>query len=237
MTARAVPSVLVGPGAFLFPEGGLWALVPARYNLRMASKARDRILQAAVEQFAAHGFDGVSAHDIAVAAVVHDATLFRIFGSKETLFAATFDAVVLQAVNPIPRHRALLDPNWKHALLRYAHVVRDAWDDAGARVLLYGCIERGLYPRYVELVRPAVSAMRQRLEMLMADGLVKRTDPYYLAESILTLAMSLYVFQRIHRDERQPAGLDPNPDRDTVFSMFVSGLDITGNASSNSHSG
>jgi len=50
-----------------------------------------QILEAAKDLFAEKGYNGVSTKRIAQVAKVNEVTLFRIFGSKEKLFAATFE--------------------------------------------------------------------------------------------------------------------------------------------------
>jgi len=46
------------------------------------------VLEAAESVFAAHGFDGVTVEEIAAKAEVAIATLYKLFGSKEAIFAA-----------------------------------------------------------------------------------------------------------------------------------------------------
>ena len=51
----------------------------------MTHPTREQILQAAARLYADHGFRGTTTRAIAEAAGVNEVTLFRIFGSKETL--------------------------------------------------------------------------------------------------------------------------------------------------------
>src|SRR3569833_2338792 len=51
-----------------------------------------RIIEAAVQLFAQHGFKGTSTRDIAHLASVNEATLFRHFGRKADLFWAAADS-------------------------------------------------------------------------------------------------------------------------------------------------
>ena len=61
---------------------------------------RDRILDAAKKVYAQHGFRGATTRLIAIEAGVNEVTLFRIFGSKATLFEALMQGHVAQS--PIP---------------------------------------------------------------------------------------------------------------------------------------
>ncbi|GAB6899108.1 hypothetical protein JCM9957A_21980 [Kineosporia succinea] len=70
--------------AFPYTRG----LTSGRLVERKQQQARQRIVRAAAELFAAHGFDGVSVSDIAERAEVGRTTFFRHFGDKqEVVFA------------------------------------------------------------------------------------------------------------------------------------------------------
>lgn len=53
--------------------------------------ARERILSAALEEFATHGYEAASTNAIAARAHVAKGLVFHHFGSKESLFEALFD--------------------------------------------------------------------------------------------------------------------------------------------------
>lgn len=73
---------------------------------RKQKAARERIVRAAAELFAEHGFDGVSVADIADRAEVGRTTFFRHFGDKqEVVFAreqALLDMLTVENVGPAP---------------------------------------------------------------------------------------------------------------------------------------
>jgi AcrR family transcriptional regulator len=54
-----------------------------------AAERRDDVLDAALVEFAAHGFEGASTEDIARAAGISQPYLFRLFGTKKELFKAS----------------------------------------------------------------------------------------------------------------------------------------------------
>src|SRR5262245_16380601 len=54
-----------------------------------AEERRHTVLDAATEEFAARGYHGASTEDIARAAGISQPYLFRLFGSKKELYAAT----------------------------------------------------------------------------------------------------------------------------------------------------
>src|SRR5215470_7195968 len=54
-----------------------------------AAARRDEVLDAAMIEFAEHGFEGASTEDIARRAGISQPYLFRLFGTKKELFKAT----------------------------------------------------------------------------------------------------------------------------------------------------
>jgi AcrR family transcriptional regulator len=65
--------------------------VPTRALSRQAAR-RQRVVQVAMEQFAAHGYEDSKAETIAAAACVSKGALFGYFGSKAGLFLAAYKA-------------------------------------------------------------------------------------------------------------------------------------------------
>jgi AcrR family transcriptional regulator len=57
---------------------------------------QERILRAATDLFAEVGYSGASTRDIARAAAVNDATVYRHFSSKKELFAAVLEAELMK---------------------------------------------------------------------------------------------------------------------------------------------
>jgi AcrR family transcriptional regulator len=70
-----------------WPEGSM--LVP---RSQQKSVTEVRILEAAVQLFAHHGFSGTSTREIAQLADVNETTLFRYYGTKKDLFWAALEA-------------------------------------------------------------------------------------------------------------------------------------------------
>src|SRR5215210_172571 len=58
---------------------------------KSAEERRAQILQAALAEFAAHGFEGGSTEAIARAVGISQPYVFRLFGTKKELFMATIE--------------------------------------------------------------------------------------------------------------------------------------------------
>lgn len=69
---------------------------------RDAAASRERILDAAIEEFAAHGIAGARVDRIAAAADLNKALLYSYVGSKTELFDAAFHRAVGRLVDEVP---------------------------------------------------------------------------------------------------------------------------------------
>lgn len=155
---------------------------------------RDRILDAALQTFASHGFGGATTKDISRRAKVNEVTLFRLFKSKKALFTA----VVTERSPIAPIQRAVaLEPTTSvdemiqgnvRIVLRtlrdnkelYLVMMSDAWRQSKTRNQAYeATVKRGL---------GLVSDMMSRL---MDAGKLRRTDPE-IAARILMGAVQFY---------------------------------------------
>lgn len=67
----------------------------------MAQDAREKLLAAAYELFGAKGYAGVGTRAIAEAAGVNEVTLFRIFGTKHSLWQEIFDRYVVRPTDEV----------------------------------------------------------------------------------------------------------------------------------------
>jgi AcrR family transcriptional regulator len=69
---------------------------------RDAEATKERILDAAAAEFAAHGIAGARVDRIAAAARANKSLIYAYFGSKDKLFDAVFDRMVVQTVDEMP---------------------------------------------------------------------------------------------------------------------------------------
>jgi AcrR family transcriptional regulator len=65
---------------------------PEHHGRMSRDERREQILQTAFDMFSRHGFAGTTTRDIAQAAGVSEATLFKHFATKEELYGAIIDA-------------------------------------------------------------------------------------------------------------------------------------------------
>lgn len=71
-------------------------------KVRDSAATRQRILESAIREFSAHGMAGARVDRVAEAADCNKAMIYRYFGSKDGLFDAVFDAIVVATVDAVP---------------------------------------------------------------------------------------------------------------------------------------
>ena len=92
-------------------------------------ETRERILSAAIVEFAEAGYDAATIRAIAARADVDAALVHHYFGAKADLFAATIDA----PIRPDVAIRTLLDGPVGTLGERIARYVLESWEDADVR--------------------------------------------------------------------------------------------------------
>ena len=85
--------------------------MPEKPLTRRGAATRDRILQAATAEFAAHGIAGARVERIVAAARTNKAQLYSYFGSKDGLFDAIFRASLARILEVVPIDSSDL-PDW-----------------------------------------------------------------------------------------------------------------------------
>lgn len=158
-------------------------MVAAR-KLSTADARRSTLLSAAIQAFAARGYYGTSTVEVAKAAGISQAYLFRLYPDKETLFAAVLDHVAERMRESLADGAAKSkgsDPESVLAAMRagYAQLVgnRDL-----QRVLMHAnCAAtepkireavRACYAKQIEYVRSVSGASPQQIRTFMATGLL-----------------------------------------------------------------
>jgi TetR/AcrR family transcriptional regulator len=187
------------------PRSGI-PVVPAVKPRMHGKDRRAQLLEVAVEVFARQGFGGTKTKDIAAAAGVSEAILFRHFASKEDLYHAILDAKE-------DKHGA---PEFLEALRTFA----DRRDDAGLfqcvasvvvtsfredpafhRLMVYASLEghllAGLFHERFGV--PISDYLRRYMALRQKEGAFRKGDPQiavmFVLGSIVHFAMVRHVFQ------------------------------------------
>jgi TetR/AcrR family transcriptional regulator len=167
---------------------------------------RHQLLEVAVEVFARQGFGGTKTKDIAAAAGVSEAILFRHFASKEDLYHAILDAKEDKHGAPefLEMLRAYADRRDDAGLFHCvgSAIVRSFREDpAFHRLLLYASLEghllAGLFHERFGL--PIADYLRRYMALRQKEGAFRKGDPQiavmFVMGSIVHFAMVRHVFR------------------------------------------
>ena len=167
---------------------------------------RQQLLDVAVDVFARQGFGGTKTKDIAAAAGVSEAIVFRHFLSKEDLYHAILDAKEDKQGAPefVAVLRTFADRRDDAGLFQYvgAAIMRSFHDDpAFHRLMLYASLEghllAGLFRERFGL--PIFDFLRRYVILRQKEGVFRAGDPQiaamFLTGSVMHFAMVRHVFQ------------------------------------------
>lgn len=145
--------------------------------LSTAEQRRDEVIMAATHAFAERGYWGANTTEIAAAAGISQAYLYRLFANKEALFVAVLDAVKHRIREGIDRVLSDGDhPVDVDALLSPA--AEGVVDDRASVMVLLHATAAAVVPLIGEAVR---ACYREQAEYLIARGVRPTEVRAYLA--------------------------------------------------------
>jgi AcrR family transcriptional regulator len=148
--------------------------------VRDAQQTRQRLLDAAAEEFAAFGIAGARVDRIAEKAGCNKALLYHHFVSKDGLFDAVFDAMCVATVSATP-----IDPS---DLPEYAARLFDSFEahPERARLATWYRLEHGAEP--IDAVLASMKDKSAKIEQAQRAGML---PDRYEAIELLTLILNL----------------------------------------------
>ena len=184
----------------------------SRRGRRRKEERPQEILEAAFEEFAAHGYAAARLEDVAKRGGIAKGTIYLYFKHKEGLFRA----VVRSLIQPVFEKLASFVeefPGSAEELLcellarHYAHVVSNEKARAILRLLI---AESGKFPQlsdifYREIIDPGVSALRQVLAKGEASGEFRKSKirnfpQIVIAPGVLAILWRLILGERYQLD-------------------------------------
>jgi len=200
MEARPLHAVPAKPSAA--PAQAPSSRIP---SARMPSEDRRRqLLRVAVESFARNGFSGTKTKDIAAAAGVSEAILFRHFASKEDLYHAILDEkeATLGADRWFTELNGLAERRDDRGVFQHLgrQIVRSFRDDAAFhRLLLYASLEGHLLADlfHERFGLPTGDFLARYIAQRQQEGAFRACDPgsavMFAIGSIVHYAMARHV--------------------------------------------
>ena len=167
-----------------------------------ASDRKKQLLEIAMNLFSQQGFDGTSTREIADAAGINEALIFRHFRTKEDLFWAVLsEHVERQGRNRRIRKLVQSKANFHEVLVAIAQILLDRTEDDAAvtRLLFYSALRnRELSARFFQAYG------QEKLQMLagcirlgIRAGHLRMVNPVVAARSFLGMIVYHYLVEEI----------------------------------------
>lgn len=165
---------------------------------------RQRLVRAAVELFSERGFGGVATKQIADAAGVNEALLFRDFGTKQGLYTAILDSKTEDphAAELRAELQSLAERKDDEGLIRFLFseiLAGYRSDPQYKRMLLYAALERHEISRLFNETRgmPMFTFLVRYVEQRQKDGVFAAGDPRAIAFSMFGLPVYYAMVRRL----------------------------------------
>lgn len=166
-----------------------------------AQARRQQIMAAATRLFSRQGFDGTTTRQIASAAGVNEAIIFRHFSSKEQLYWAVVSEQIQQS-RPARRERALCsgrDPRKELSLFAQTLLDTGEQDAALTRLLLFsalrdGELSEGLFRNYTA---EALDVISTYIRQGMHQGWLRKIDPEVGARAFMGMVIYHSLIQEL----------------------------------------
>jgi AcrR family transcriptional regulator len=176
---------------------------------------RERLIEASIDVFSHHGFDGTSLSAIAKEAGVAQPTLNYHFGTKRELYQDVIrhcgsQWVAAIAVGDDLRDLSQLD-SLRVVLRRLGQVI------VGQEVVTRLMLQASMHPKFEgeveEALRPGVMALTALLEDLMTAGILRGVPPYVFISMFVDVLITTVGVERVKSplygaDFSDPAVLD-----------------------------
>lgn len=198
----------------------------------LTERSRDRILAAALEEFANRGFDGTTTAEIARRAGVTQPLVHYHFESKDVLWKAAVGAAfagIFDVFDGVTSELTDLAPvdQMKVLVRRYVHFSA-TYPECG-RIIFFEGVQGG--PRLDWLIEHQLAGqfewLRTILEQAIEDGTVKPLPVEHVLTSLGAAGAYLFVVRAAMRDMHGIDVADPavvEAHADTVVEMFFHGI-------------
>ncbi|MBU6234460.1 MAG: TetR/AcrR family transcriptional regulator [Alphaproteobacteria bacterium] len=170
------------------------------YQAARAAASREKIIAASLRMFVEHGFDNASLIDIAKAAGVSTATLFKHFPKKDDMLAAAIDTLAsLEDDASIPQGEKFTPSALKTIALQYA---RRLDNPMMLGLIRLGILESGRQPHIGPIVsdawrKPFLARLNQLLDQGINDTILRIPDRTVAVRQFLGLITDAILWPRL----------------------------------------
>ena len=203
--------------------------VPAPRKRIPQEERRTQIIDAAIALFANKGFKGTTTREIACAAGISEAIIFRHFATKEDLYDAIIAHTLEKRFRAWEQEEGLLQlPSDLEAALKiYAHayIRRNREDPTFIRLMLYSALEDHKFrERFLEVYRsPYLTTISKTLDEGISRGDYRPVNPRLTIRAFFW-ALLHYCIHRFVAQTQSPDLDDEEAVVDNLVNVFMRGL-------------
>jgi AcrR family transcriptional regulator len=193
-----------------------------------APDRKKQLLEIAMKLFSDQGFDGTTTREIAEAAGVNEALIFRHFRTKEDLFWAVLsDRVERRGRNRRIRELAKSEGDFREVLVAIAETLLDRTDDDAAvtRLLFYSALRnRELSHRFFRTYgQEKFETLADHIRVGIAAGRLREVNPAIAARSFLGMIVYHYLVEEVFGVPHAQA-LSTRELAEELVSIFIEGI-------------
>jgi len=193
-----------------------------------APDRKKQLLEMAMKLFSDQGFDGTTTREIAEAAGVNEALIFRHFRTKEDLFWAVLsDRVERRGRNRRIRELAKSEGDFREVLVAIAETLLDRTDDDAAvtRLLFYSALRnRELSHRFFRTYgQEKFETLADHIRVGIAAGRLRAVNPAIAARSFLGMIVYHYLVEEVFGVPHAQA-LSTRELAEELVSIFIEGI-------------
>lgn len=201
---------------------------------RMAAEdRRQQILEVAVKLFSQKGFRGTTTKEIALAAGVNEAIIFRHFATKSDLYSAIIDGkagsadvkavlhAIKEAVDSGADDGKLFETVAFHLLEFHEH------DDTAMRLLLYSALEGHELAEMIfrNHVSKAHRQLADYVKRRIAEGAFRRIDPGLAVRGFLGMITNHIMHKKFFRfDENEALNISNRQAAERMTELFLAAM-------------
>lgn len=201
--------------------------------IRMAAEDRRlQILEVAMELFSQRGFRGTTTKEIALAAGVNEAIIYRHFATKNELYAAIVDhkakAPRVQQLQ-MTLHEAMKSGDDRRVFESLAFSVLEfhEQDEMAMRILLYSALEghelaEMIYRNHLARIHRQLT---DYVEKRIADGSFRRVDAKTVVRGFMGMIINQVMFKKFfQRYDNEPPALTNRQAAEQFTDLFLTSL-------------
>ena len=193
-----------------------------------SSDRKNQIREVATELFAQHGFDGVTTRQIADAAGITEAMVFRHFASKDDLYWEVLSAKC--AADDVKQRLEEKLQRDAEPLEIFAAIARDVLhrnfkDPSKSRLLLFSALENhDLSQRFFKIyIREWYELLASYIRRQIEEGKFRKVDPLLAARGFIGMCFHHYLVQELFGGSKYHS-YDLEQVAQTMASLWLTGI-------------